>query len=543
MLKSKFMMRNSLLYSIILFFFVTTACTKDEPIWWKETVFYQIYMPSFQDSNGNGYSDFVGITSRLGYLDSLGVKGIWLTPFYSSPKVDNGYDIANFYQVDSTYGTLDDFKTFINVAHSKDIKVIIDMVVNHTSTQCEWFQESRKSKDNPYRNYYIWRNEPNNWESFFGGTAWEFDSITNQYYYHQFDKTMADLNWSNPTLVEEIQNVLRFWLDLGVDGFRLDVINFLTTDGVTLDNPISNGEQEHIYDINQPGIKDALRLIKATINEYDNKFVVGEIGSDKLKVLNQYQSPELMDVVFNFNFGSIPEFSVQRIFNELQNMEDSLSDYPTLFFGSHDMPRLINRLANEDTSLVKALAALIITAKGVPFIYYGEEIGMQNIEAKTFDEIVDIQAKTQYKIALNKGLSPADALAEANKHNRDRSRSPMQWNTTRNAGFSSGEPWIRLHNNYVENNVESLKNIEESILNTYKNLIALRNKEKTLQYGQYEALKLSENRIYLTRTHKGERISVIINFSNAIEIDLPKSAEIFMGESTILTNDFLIFKH
>ncbi|MDD2197448.1 MAG: alpha-glucosidase [Bacteroidales bacterium] len=537
------MIRNCLLYSSILIILITTSCTDDKPKWWKETVFYQIYMPSFQDSDGDGYSDFVGITSRLDYLDSLGVKGIWLTPFYTSPKVDNGYDIANYYQVDSTYGTLDDFKTFINVAHSKDIKVIIDMVVNHSSIECEWFQESRKSIDNPYRNYYIWHDEPNNWESFFGGSAWEYDSVTNQYYYHQFDTTMADLNWSNPNLVEEIQNVLRFWLDLGVDGFRLDVINFLTTDGITLDNPISNGKQEHIYDVNQPSVKDAIRLIKATISEHDNKFVVGEIGSDKLKVLSQYQSPELMDVVFNFNFGSIPEFSVQRIFEELQNMEDSLSEYPTLFFGSHDMPRLINRLAKGDTSLAKALAALIITAKGVPFIYYGEEIGMQNIEANAFNEIVDIQAKTQYNIALNKGLSSVDALAEANKHNRDRSRSPMQWNGTHNAGFSSDKPWIRINDNYVENNVEALKDVEESIFNTYKNLIALRNKEKTLQYGQYETLKLIDNRIHFTRFYQGDRITIIINFCNPIEIDLPKSAEILMGESFIQKNEFLIFKH
>ncbi|MDY0077593.1 MAG: alpha-glucosidase [Bacteroidales bacterium] len=532
-----------LLYSIILFVLVTTACTKDEPIWWKETVFYQIYMPSFQDSNGDGYSDFVGITSRLDYLDSLGVKGIWLTPFFSSPKVDNGYDIANYYQVDSIYGTLDDFKVFINVAHSKGFKVIIDMVVNHSSTECEWFQESRKSKDNPYRNYYIWRDEPNNWESFFGGSAWEFDTITNQYYYHQFDTTMADLNWSNPQLMNEIQNVLRFWLDLGVDGFRLDVINFLTTDGVTFDNPVVDNKQEHIYDINQPGLKDAMRLIKSTIKEYDNRFVVGEIGSDKLNVLNQYQSPELMDVVFNFNFGSIPEFSVQGIFTELQNMEDSLSDYPTLFFGSHDMPRLFNRLANGDESLAKALAALIITAKGVPFIYYGEEIGMQNIEAKSFDEIVDIQAKTQYKIALEKGLSPADALVEANIHNRDRSRSPMQWDKSFNAGFSTGKPWIRLHNSFVENNVETLKDVDESIFNTYKDLIALRNRERTLQYGQYETLILINNRIYFTRIYMGERISVIINFHNPMEINLPVSAEILMGESAIQTNGFLIYKN
>ena len=417
------------------------------------------------------------------------------------------------------------------------------MVVNHSSTECEWFKESRKSKDNPYRNYYIWRDKPNNWESFFGGSAWEFDSITNQYYYHQFDTTMADLNWSNPQLMKEIQNVLHFWLDLGVDGFRLDVINFLTTDGVTLDNPVVDNKQEHIYDINQPGLKDAMRLIKSTVNEYDNRFVVGEIGSDKLNVLNQYQSPEIMDVVFNFNFGSIPEFSVQRIFSELQNMEDSLSDYPTLFFGSHDMPRLFNRLANGDESLAKALAALIITAKGVPFIYYGEEIGMQNIEAKSFDEIVDIQAKTQYKIALEKGLSPADALVEANIHNRDRSRSPMQWDKSFNAGFSTGKPWIRLHNSFVENNVETLKDVDESIFNTYKDLIALRNREKTLQYGQYDTLILINNRIHFTRIYMGERISVIINFHNPMEINLPVSAEILMGESTIQTNGFLIYKN
>ncbi|WP_369752222.1 alpha-amylase family glycosyl hydrolase [Flavobacterium sp. WC2409] len=364
---------------LLLLFF---SCSKQkkstsDKVWWKESVFYEIYMPSYKDSNGDGFSDFKGLTSKLDYIKSLGVKGIWLTPFLESPKVDNGYDVANYYKVDPTYGTIEDFKLFLAEAHKKDIKIIMDMVVNHTSTDSKWFQESRKSKDNPYRDYYIWKDKPNNWESFFGGSAWEFDKNTNQYYYHQFDTRMADLNWGNPKVVAEIQKMLRFWLDLGVDGFRMDVINFLTTDGITKDNPFKNGIQEHLNDINQKGVKTAMKSIKSVVNEYENRFIVGEIGSDKIEVLKQYQSPDLLDVVFNFNFGSIKEFSAKRIYDELQSMEKNMQNYPTLFFGSHDMPRLVDRLAKNNPKRAESLAALMLTAKGVPFIYYGEEIGME----------------------------------------------------------------------------------------------------------------------------------------------------------------------
>lgn len=285
--------------------------------WWKETVFYQIYMPSYADSDGDGYGDFKGITSKLDYLKDLGIKGIWLTPFLKSPKVDNGYDVADYYEVDPTYGTKADFDNFLKEAHKRNIKVIMDMVLNHTSTDCKWFQEAKKSRENPYRDYYIWKDKPNNWESFFGGTAWEFDSNTNQYYYHKFDEKMADLNWSNLNVVDEVQKVLQFWLDAGIDGFRLDVINFLTTDGITNDNPMKDGNQIHLHDIDQPGVKEAMKMIKSTVNTYKDRFIVGEIGSDKIEVLKQYQSEELLDVVFNFNFGSIPAFSAERIFNEL----------------------------------------------------------------------------------------------------------------------------------------------------------------------------------------------------------------------------------
>ncbi|NTW26218.1 MAG: alpha-glucosidase [Lentimicrobium sp.] len=511
--------------------------------WWKESVFYQIYMPSFQDSDGNGISDFTGMTSRLDYLQSLGIKGIWLTPFLKSPKVDNGYDVADYYEIDSVYGKVGDFRLFLKEAHRRGIKVIMDMVVNHTSTDCKWFQESRKSEDNPYRDYYIWRDKPNNWESFFGGSAWELDTLTKQYYYHKFDVRMADLNWGNPVVAEEIQQVLRFWLDLGIDGFRMDVINFLTTGGIFSDNPLKDGGQQHIYDIDQPGVREAMQTIKATINEYENRFVVGEIGSDKLELLRQYQSVELMDVVFNFNFGSIPEFSAERIFSELQRMEEQMPGYPTLFFGSHDMPRLMDRLAGGDPGRVKALAALMLTAKGVPFIYYGEEIGMQNIVAETIKEMVDIQGHTHYQLALMTGKTPEEALAEGNRHNRDKSRSPMQWNDGFNAGFSTGSPWIKIHENYRNENLEKSLTLESSILNTYKALITLRNQEKTLQYGSYEKLEKIDEQIRFTRTFQNERITVIINFGNESILTLPHGAEVLIGQPDLKNNDFLIYRN
>jgi len=508
--------------------------------WWKESVFYQIYMPSYADSNGDGYGDFTGMTAKLEYLKEIGVKGIWLTPFLKSPKVDNGYDIADYYAIDPTYGTKADFDNFLSAAHQRGIKVIMDMVLNHTSTDCKWFQESKKSKDNPYRDYYIWKDAPNNWESFFGGNAWEKDVATNQYYYHKFDVRMADLNWANPKVVSEVQNILRFWLDAGVDGFRLDVINFLNTDGITKDNPVKDGKQEHLYDIDQQGVKNAMRTIKSAVNEYKDRFIVGEIGSDKIEVLKQYQSEDLLDVVFNFNFGSIAEFSAKRIFDELQSMEKNMINYPTLFFGSHDMPRMIDRLANGNPKRAEALAALMLTAKGVPFIYYGEEIGMHNITAKSFEEIADIQGKTHYNLAISKGKSPEEALVEGNANNRDKSRSPMQWNGGEFAGFSTAKPWIKI-GDQSKNNVSVQEKDQSSILNVYKKLISLRNNEPVLQYGRYSKLELSGECISFTRNYDGKNITVVANFGKSIAIKLPTSAKILLGETLLPANHFLIY--
>ncbi|MEO6404647.1 MAG: alpha-amylase family glycosyl hydrolase [Ferruginibacter sp.] len=468
--------------------------------WWKTAVFYEIYMPSYADSNGDGYGDFKGMTAKLDYLQSLGIKGIWLTPFLLSPKVDNGYDVADYYQVDPVYGNTADFKTYLAEAHKRGIKVIMDMVLNHTSTDSKWFRESRKSVNNPYRNYYIWKDKPNNWESFFGGSAWQLDTLTNQYYYHKFDTRMADLNWQNPKVVKEVNAVLRYWLNLGVDGFRYDVINFLTTDGITSNNPVKEGQQQHVNDIDQPGVQAAIKGIRSIVNEYSNRFIVGEIGSGKMEVLKKYQSPELLDVVFNFNFGSIATFDSKRIFDELQSMEKNMTGFPTLFFGSHDMPRLMDRLANADPARATALAALLLTAKGVPFIYYGEEIGMRNVTANCIDEIADIQGKTHYKLAFDTTQDAAFALVEANKHNRDKSRSPMQWNATAFAGFSTSKSWLKINSDKQQVNVAVLATSENSILKTYKKLIAIRNNEKVLQYGDYERMEYRDDQILYTRT-------------------------------------------
>ena len=536
------MLRHTLKYLLLFFTLGVTAQPVSEHPWCKETVFYQIYMPSFQDSDGNGISDFPGMTSRLGYLQSLGIKGIWLTPFLTSPKVDNGYDVADYYQIDPVYGTQEDFSKFLNEAHKRGINVIMDMVLNHTSTDSKWFRESRKSKDNPYRNFYIWKDKPNNWESFFGGGAWKLDTLTNQYYLHKFDVRMADLNWSNPAVIKEIQKVLRFWLDKGVDGFRFDVINFLNTDDITTDNPVKEGKLQAVNNINQPGVKKAISIIKSTVNEYKDRFTVGEIGNDQIDVLKQYQSPQLLDVVFNFNFGSIPAFSVERLFNELQSMEHNMHGYPTLFFGSHDNPRIMDRLAGGDIERARVLAVLMLTAKGVPFIYYGEETGMKNITANTYEEIADIQGKTFYKLAIDAGKTPEEALAEGNNHNRDKSRSPMQWDSTMNAGFTTGKPWIKLNENYPEVNVSKEVLQKNSMLNTYKTLLLLRTNEKALQYGSYEKLERHGDMFLFTRTYEQEKVTVILNFGKEQNVDLPKDAKRLMGGSHLKMNDFLIYR-
>lgn len=485
--------------------------------WWKQSAFYEIYMPSFKDGNGDGIGDFSGIASKLDYLKELGIDGLWLTPFYPSPKVDNGYDISDYYGIDPEYGTMADFEKFILEAHKRDIRVIVDLVLNHTSSRHPWFQESKSSKEHPKRDWYIWRDEPNNWESFFGGSAWEYDDETNQYYYHAFAKEQVDLNWSNPKVKEAMFEVMEFWLEKGVDGFRLDVINFLKVNDSFLDNPFDaeKNEQIHLNDKDQEGIISIIEEIAAFVHQYPDKFLVGEVGSEELDVLKRYSGLNKLDVVFNFNIGSIEEFDPEQIYRQLLSTEQAYdsAQIPTLFFSSHDMSRHISRFGG-DENRAKLIAALMLTAKGVPFLYYGDEIGMRDWITDDIVKMKDVQGLTAYKLALQLDHSFEEALAVANEKSRDKSRTPMQWNALANAGFSEQQPWITIPNGASKINVDYQQKDPDSMLTFYKSLLKLRKEHFALRIGEYEFLRYTDGMIYFVKTDGVEKLFIAMNFSS-----------------------------
>ncbi|MBM7690822.1 trehalose-6-phosphate hydrolase [Peribacillus deserti] len=523
--------------------------------WWKQSVFYEIYMPSFKDGNNDGIGDFSGIASKLDYLKELGVDGLWLTPFYPSPKIDNGYDIADYYDIDPNYGTMSDFDSFISEAHARGMKVIVDLVLNHTSSKHQWFQESRSSKDNPKRDWYIWRDEPNNWESFFGGTAWEYDKATGQYYYHAFAKEQVDLNWANPEVKRAMFDVMQFWLDKGVDGFRLDVINFLKVNNTFKDNPhdAEKNEQLHLYDKDQEGILEVIEEISAFVHEYPGAFLVGEVGSEDLDILTQYSGLDKLDVVFNFNIGSIPKFDLDKLYDQLAETDkiyDSVQ-VPTLFFSSHDMPRFISRFGGSKER-AKLIAALMLTAKGVPFIYFGDEIGMSDWVTNDISKMKDVQGVMAYQSAIESGSSQKEALKAANVKCRDKSRTPMQWNSNEHAGFSEHTPWITVPDETSIINVEDQTNDPDSLLSFYKNLLKLRKQHSALQTGDYEFFQKEEDFVYFVRSNDSEKILVALNFGEKPKsVDLADYELLFSthrervrtGESiTILPNEAMILK-
>ncbi|MGG3467502.1 alpha-glucosidase [Neobacillus pocheonensis] len=523
--------------------------------WWKQSTFYEIYMPSFKDGNGDGIGDFAGITSKLDYLKELGIDGLWLTPFYPSPKVDNGYDISDYYGIDPDYGTMADFETFIQEAHQRGIKVIADLVLNHTSSDHQWFQESKSSKDHPKRDWYIWRDEPNNWESFFGGTAWEYDEETDQYYYHAFAKEQVDLNWANPKVKSAMFEVMKFWLEKGVDGFRLDVINFLKVNDQFVDNPY-DGEQVHLYDKDQEGVLTVISEIAEFVHQYPDKFLVGEVGSEDLDILKQYSGLGMLDVVFNFNIGSIGEFDADKLFQQLAATEQVYdpTQIPTLFFSSHDMSRHISRFGG-DEDRAKLVAALMLTAKGVPFIYFGDEIGMRDWITDDIGKMKDVQGIMGYQLALEAGKSRVEALMIANEKSRDKSRTPMQWNAHANVGFSEGQPWITIPEDGYKVTVEDQINDPESMLSFYKKLLKLRKEHSSLQFGDYEFLRNEDGMIYFVRTDSVEKVLVVLNFTDqpkTLEVEVAATMKLLLSTKrtgldresvvTILANEAVILK-
>jgi alpha-glucosidase len=482
-----------------------------ELLWWRDGVIYQIYPRSFMDTNGDGIGDLKGIISRLDYLAQLGVSAIWLSPISPSPDFDFGYDVSDYKDVDPKYGTLEDYKELIRKAHEHNIRVILDLVLNHTSTSHPWFVESAKPDPNEYSDYYLWqpgkngKRPPNNWISLFTQkNGWEYVPERDQYYFHMFAKQQADLNWRNPNVYREMMDVFRFWLDLGTDGFRLDVFNLYFKDASFRSNPerfnlIPFNRQEHIYDTDQAEMAGVVRDIRSILNEYPQRYVVGEQFLSKEGNLNRYSGDGKLHAMFDFDFTHSPwnASSYRKIIAGVEAKAGN-SSWPTYVLNNHDTTRSATRFGlGEFDERLKQAAALTLFLRGTPFLYYGEEIGMRETELKR-NELMDPVGKNFYP--FHKG--------------RDGCRSPMQWNSQTNAGFSSGKPWNKLHPNFPERNVNAMIHDPNSLWIFYRDAIQQRKNHKALQTGDLTLLdQKNETVLSFLRRYKNQIALVAINFS------------------------------
>ncbi|MGG1552769.1 glycoside hydrolase family 13 protein [Paenibacillus ferrarius] len=514
--------------------------------WWKESVVYQIYPRSFQDSNGDGIGDIPGIISRLDYLKALGVDIIWLSPVYESPNDDNGYDISNYQSIMDDFGTIADWEALLEGLHSRGMKLIMDLVVNHSSDEHVWFAESRKSKDNPYRDYYIWRDgkdgkEPNNWSSFFSGPAWELDETTGQYFLHLFSKKQPDLNWENEQVRREVYEMMTWWLDKGIDGFRMDVINLISkVEGL----PDAAGEGQYNfggdYFMNGPRIHEFLQeMNREVLSKYDI-MTVGEtigvtpedaiqyVGEDRGELSMVFQF-ELMDI----DSGPGGKWNVQpwtlsafkRIMSKWQN-EMYGKGWNSLYLNNHDQPRMVSRFGHDGEFRkvsAKMLATLLHTLQGTPYIYQGEELGMTNVRFESIAQYRDIETLNMFKEYREAGHSVENIMASIYSKGRDNARTPMQWDTTAHGGFTTGTPWLTVNPNYKEINAEEALSDPDSVFHYYRRLIEIRKQQDVIVYGKYEALLEQDERIYAyTRTLGEERLLVVLNFYEApVTFELP----------------------
>ena len=496
---------------------------KEQFVWWKHGVIYHIYPRSFYDSNNDGIGDIQGIIQKLDYLKDLGIDAIWLSPIYESPQYDFGYDISDYYSIDPIFGVMDDFETLLQECHNRNIRLIMDLIMNHTSNQHAWFKESASSLTNPKRDWYIWKdskngNVPNNWISATGSKAWEYDDQTNQYYLHSFFKEQPDLNWRNEEMREAFFNEIRFWLDLGVDGFRLDVINFIIKDKKFRDNPVFMGVpflQKHLYNRNRPKSYKIVKKLRKLIDEYDNRMILGEIyvmppGDAETAASYLASGDKGLNLAFDFSL-IFKRWSASAYYKCIKRWYKHIptDGWPCNVLSNHDLNRSYNRalFGSNNNEKAKICAVLLLTIKGTPFIYYGEEIGMQNGEIEKKD-IQDPLGKKFWPIY--KG--------------RDKARTPMQWNANINAGFSNNKPWLPLNSDYKLKNVE-LQDIQiDSVLKVYKNIIKLRKKYSALVYGDWKPIEKGENGIMAYyRIFDKENLLIILNFRNSynsINIDV-----------------------
>ncbi|MBQ1793866.1 MAG: alpha-glucosidase, partial [Peptostreptococcaceae bacterium] len=473
--------------------------------WWKESVVYQIYPRSFMDSDNDGIGDIKGITSKLDYLKNLGIDVIWLSPVFKSPNDDNGYDISDYEDIMDEFGTMSDFDELLSEAHNRGIKIIMDLVVNHSSDEHKWFVEARKSKDNPYRDYYIWRDgkdgsTPNNWDSIFSGSAWEYDEETNQYFLHLFSKKQPDLNWENENLRQAVYSMMKFWLDKGIDGFRMDVCNlFSKAEGLP---DIGEEGPEGIY-MNGPKIHDYLHeMNKEVLSKYDI-MTVGETPGVSPKHARDYvgEDRDELNMVFHFELMDLPNasdkfykkpYKLTDIKNIFMKWYDGLENigWNSLFMNNHDQPRMVSRFGNDSKYRIesaKMLATLIHTFKGTPYIYQGEEIGMTNIYFDDIKKYRDIETINYYNEKI-KNEDEKSLIERIKITSRDNARTPMQWDNNLNGGFSKATPWIDVNPNYKQINVKESLEDSNSIFNYYKELIKLRHNNDTIVYGDVKLI-------------------------------------------------------
>lgn len=499
---------------------------------WHKSVVYQIYPKSFNSYYNKETGDIKGVTEKLDYLKELGVDYIWLTPIYQSPQNDNGYDVSDYYSIDPSYGTMEEFEELLEEAKARNIEIMLDIVVNHSSTEHKWFKEAKEDKNSPYRNYYIWRDEKNNWQSKFGGSAWKYDEKTEQYFLHLFDETQADLNWENEKLREKVYDMMRFWLDKGVTGFRLDVINlisknqqFLNDDGSTT---TSDGRK---YYTDGPRVHEYLQEMNRSVFEGKDVITVGEMSSTTIDNCIKYSNPERNELSMTFSFHHLKvdypngdkwtqaDFDFIKLKEIMSNWQIEMQKgggWNALFWCNHDQPRIVSRFGDDRkyrNESAKMLATAMHMLQGTPYIYQGEEIGMTNPKFESIEQYRDVESLNIYDIKREEGLSKEEIIGILKQKSRDNSRTPMQWNEKMNSGFTTSTPWISVAENFTEINVEKALEDKESVFYHYKKLIELRKTYDVITEGEYAILDENHPKIWAyTRTVNDEILLVINNF-------------------------------
>ncbi|EPF9306243.1 glycoside hydrolase family 13 protein [Vibrio vulnificus] len=506
--------------------------------WWHDAVVYQIYPRSFCDSNNDGIGDLNGIIGKLDYLKTLGVNVLWLSPVYKSPMDDNGYDISDYQDIAAEFGTMADMQNLLAQAKARDIRVVMDLVVNHTSDEHPWFVEARKSKDNPYRDYYIWRDAkpdgsvPDDQGSIFGGSAWQWDEVTQQYYFHLFSKRQPDLNWENPKVQHEVHKMMNWWIDQGIGGFRLDVIDLI---GKEIDKGITgNGPRLH------PLLQE---MNRATFGDKD-LLTVGETWGATPEIAKLYSDPERHELSMVFQFEHITltwqhgdkwnpiPLDLKQFKHVLTKWQTELSNqgWNSLFWNNHDLPRVVSKYGDDKRYRVesaKMLATALHFLKGTPYIYQGEEIGMTNVAFESLDQYKDIETLNFYKVKTESGVSHQHMMDAIHENSRDNARTPMQWSASPNGGFSQAEPWIEVNPNYPEINVEQALADSDSIFYHYQKLIELRKQHPAIVYGDFTPLFAEHDSVFAyVRSHQDEQLLVINNFSDQdVSLELPDNLQ------------------